>query len=115
MLVVVGASSCCRRMLLTIKFFGKRSPRLKWLRPLGPICACVVAIVAVVAGNLQDKGIKIVGHIPAGATGGNGGPTLCQGSTFPAGALYSLLGVHGTKRVCTMLHVRALYELTLQL
>lgn len=55
-------------MLLTIKFFGKRYPRLKWLRPLGPICACIVAIIAVVAGNLQNKGIKIVGHIPAGAT-----------------------------------------------
>lgn len=53
-------------MLLTIKFYGKRYPRLKWLRPIGPISACVVAIIAVVAGNLQDKGIKIVGNIPAG-------------------------------------------------
>lgn len=53
-------------MLLTIKYFGKRYPRLKWLRPLGPISACIVAIIAVVAGNLQNKGIKIVGHIPAG-------------------------------------------------
>jgi sulfate transporter 4 len=53
-------------MLLTIKFYGKRYPRLKWLRPIGPISACVVAIIAVVAGNLQDKGIRIVGHIPAG-------------------------------------------------
>lgn len=56
-----------RRMLLTIKYFGKRYPRLKWLRPLGPISACVVAIIAVVAGDLQNRGIKIVGHIPAGA------------------------------------------------
>lgn len=55
-------------MLLTVKYFGKRYPKLKWLRPLGPISACVVAIIAVVAGNLQDKGIKIVGHIPAGAS-----------------------------------------------
>jgi sulfate transporter 4 len=54
-------------MLLTIKFFGKRYPRLKWLRPLGPISACVIAIVAVVAGRLQERGIKTVGHIPAGA------------------------------------------------
>lgn len=57
---------CVYRMLLTIKYFGKRYPRLKWLRPLGPISACIVAIIAVVAGNLQNKGIKIVGHIPAG-------------------------------------------------
>jgi MFS superfamily sulfate permease-like transporter len=57
---------CCCRMLLTIKYYGKRYPRLKWLRPLGPISACLVAIIAVVAGNLQNKGIKIVGHIPAG-------------------------------------------------
>lgn len=56
-------------MLLTIKFYGKRYPRLKWLRPIGPISACVVAIIAVVAGDLQDKGIKIVGHIPAGRSG----------------------------------------------
>jgi hypothetical protein len=54
------------RFLLTLKYFGKRSPRLKWLRPLGPISACGIAITAVVAGQLQDKGIRIVGSIPRG-------------------------------------------------
>lgn len=67
---------CCR-MLLTIKYFGKRYPRLKWLRPLGPISACIVAIIAVVAGNLQNKGIKIVGHIPAGTPTWAGTEAAC--------------------------------------
>jgi hypothetical protein len=55
-------------MLLTMKYFGKRYPKLKWLRPLGPISACVIAIIAAVAGDLQNKGIRIVGHIPKGKT-----------------------------------------------
>jgi hypothetical protein len=53
-------------MLLTMKYFGKRYPKLKWMRPLGPISACVIAIIAAVAGDLQNKGIHIVGHIPKG-------------------------------------------------
>ncbi|KAF8066266.1 SULTR2 [Scenedesmus sp. PABB004] len=48
------------------QFFGKRSPQLKWLRPLGPISACAIAIVAVVAGGLQNRGIRTVGRIPTG-------------------------------------------------
>jgi MFS superfamily sulfate permease-like transporter len=54
------------RMLLTMKYYGKRYPKLKWMRPLGPISACIVAIIAAVAGDLQNKGIRIVGHIPKG-------------------------------------------------
>lgn len=49
-----------------MKYFGKRYSKLKWLRPLGPISACVIAIIASVAGDLQNKGIRIVGHIPKG-------------------------------------------------
>lgn len=58
------------RLLLTMKFFGKRYAKFKWLRPLGPISACVIAMVAVVAGRLQDKGIRIVGTIPKGGSAG---------------------------------------------
>eukprot|EP00775_Hariotina_reticulata_P010081 gene10081-10236_t len=58
--------SCLLTFLLTMKYFGKRYPSLKWLRPLGPISACAIAIIAVVAGRLQDKGIRIVGNIPRG-------------------------------------------------
>lgn len=53
-------------MLLTMKYYGKRHPKLKWLRPLGPISACVIAIIAAVAGDLEHKGIRIVGKIPKG-------------------------------------------------
>jgi sulfate transporter 4 len=56
-------------ILLTIRFFGQRHARLKWLRPLGPISVCIIGIIAVVAGGLQDRGIKIVGAIPAGGFG----------------------------------------------
>jgi sulfate transporter 4 len=53
-------------LMLLIKHCGKRYPRLKWMRPLGPITACVVGLVAVSAGNLTAKGIKVVGSIPKG-------------------------------------------------
>jgi phage-related minor tail protein len=35
---------------------------------LGPISACVIAIIAAVVGNLQNKGIAILGHIPKSDT-----------------------------------------------
>jgi MFS superfamily sulfate permease-like transporter len=53
-------------MLLTMKYYGKRYPKLKWMRPLGPISACVIAIIAAVAGDLENRGIRIVGKIPKG-------------------------------------------------
>lgn len=50
--------------------FASLAPSLllppRWLGALGPITACFVGIVAVVAGGLQNRGIKIVEKIPRG-------------------------------------------------
>jgi len=86
------------RFLLTLKYFGKRSPRLKWLRPLGPISACAIAITAVVAGQLQDKGIRIVGSIPRGDFSLTFSGTLALAATWAAVLksclLHSAKGLH---------------------
>ena len=51
-------------MLLVLKFLGKRHKKLRWLRTLGPMTACVIGIVAVAAGKIDKAGIKIVKNIP---------------------------------------------------
>lgn len=54
-------------MLITMKHLAKRFQKLAWLRPLGPITVCVIAIITVVIGNLDGKGlIRTVQHIPQG-------------------------------------------------
>lgn len=54
-------------MLITMKHLAKRFKKLAWLRPLGPITVCVIAIITVVIGNLDGKGlIRTVQHIPQG-------------------------------------------------
>ncbi len=45
---------------------GKRHQRLKWLRPLGPITACIIGLCAVFIGKVDTKGIKIIASIPKG-------------------------------------------------
>jgi MFS superfamily sulfate permease-like transporter len=53
-------------LLVALKMLAKRYKKAFWISALGPISACVIGIVAVVAGNLQNKGIKIVENIPKG-------------------------------------------------
>jgi sulfate transporter 4 len=61
---LLGTSSVI--MLLAMKHLGKTVPKLKWMRPLGPLTVTVVTIVLTVTLNLQDEGIPIVGYIPKG-------------------------------------------------
>jgi MFS superfamily sulfate permease-like transporter len=53
-------------LLVTLKMLAKRFKKAFWISALGPISACVIGIVAVVAGGLQNRGIKIVESIPQG-------------------------------------------------
>lgn len=48
---------------------SKNYPKLSWLRPLGPISVCIIAILAVVIGKLDKEGnelIRTVQHVPQG-------------------------------------------------
>lgn len=57
-------------LLITMKHLAKRFKKLSWLRPLGPITVCVIAIVTVVIGDLDGRGlIRTVRHIPQGVSG----------------------------------------------
>jgi MFS superfamily sulfate permease-like transporter len=60
--------------LISLKVLSKRVKKLHWIGALGPIMACAISIVAVVAGKLDKRGIKIVEKIPQGedATKGAG-------------------------------------------
>lgn len=57
-------------LLIFMKELGKKGgKKYKWLmfaRPLGPITAVVIAMLAVAIGNLDQKGIRTVGKIPEG-------------------------------------------------
>ena len=53
-------------MLLVMKEGGKRVKKLSWLRTLGPISACIIGLLAVIIGHVDEMGIKIVGTIPKG-------------------------------------------------
>lgn len=52
--------------LVSLKIVSKRVKKLHWIGAMGPILACAIGIIAVAAGNLQKKGIKIVEKIPHG-------------------------------------------------
>lgn len=55
-------------LLLAIKTTAKRIPRLRWIRPLGPLTVLILAIVIVVVGDLDGKElIKTVSSVPKGA------------------------------------------------
>jgi len=53
-------------LLVAMKEGGKRFKRLRWLRTLGPISACIVGLLAVIIGHVDDYGIRVVGNIPKG-------------------------------------------------
>jgi MFS superfamily sulfate permease-like transporter len=59
--------------LICLKLLSKRVKKLAWVGALGPILACAISIVAVVAGKLDQRGIKIVEKIPQGEAQGAGG------------------------------------------
>lgn len=52
--------------LIGLKVISKRVKKLHWLAALGPIMACAISIIAVVAGKLDRRGIKVVEKIPQG-------------------------------------------------
>lgn len=52
--------------LIILKIVSKRVKKLHWIGAMGPIMACGIGIAAVAAGNLQNRGIKIVEKIPQG-------------------------------------------------
>lgn len=52
-------------LLLAMKHCGKSYARCRWMRPAGPITACVISIICVYAG-VDKHGIRIVSHIPRG-------------------------------------------------
>lgn len=58
--------TCSVLMLVAMKHFGKTVPKLKWMRPLGPLTVTVVSIVLTYTLDLEAQGIPIVGHIPKG-------------------------------------------------
>ncbi|KXZ46976.1 hypothetical protein GPECTOR_39g470 [Gonium pectorale] len=53
-------------LLVAMKEIGKRSKRYRWLRPLGPISVCIIALCAVYIGHVDKKGIRTIGTIKKG-------------------------------------------------
>jgi len=64
---LMGCSSIL--MLLFFKHVGKTYPKYKWVRAAGPLFVTVLALVLVVALNLENRGIAVVGTIPKGFPG----------------------------------------------
>ena len=52
--------------LVGLKYLSRSYPKLKWMRPLGPLLITVLAIILQVAIDLEDRGMPIVGTIPRG-------------------------------------------------
>jgi MFS superfamily sulfate permease-like transporter len=56
-------------ILLALKKVAKRYPKLSWMRPLGPISVCAIAILTVVVERLDKQDaplIRTVRHVPQG-------------------------------------------------
>jgi sulfate transporter 4 len=54
-------------VLLSMKNVGKRFKKLAFLRAMGPITVCIVAVIVTVIGDLDGKGhVKTVKDIPQG-------------------------------------------------
>lgn len=53
-------------ILVVMKTIGKRSPKLKWVRAMGPLTVSALSIIITWVGGLDKKGIPIVGDIPKG-------------------------------------------------
>ncbi len=52
---------------LLAQYYAKRHKALRWLRPLGPITACVAGLLAVWLGGLDaGASLKMVGPISQG-------------------------------------------------
>lgn len=64
-------------LLVTLKNIGKKYPKLKFARALGPLVVVTISIILVVALNLDDRGIPVVEYIPKGL------PKLDVASWFP--------------------------------
>jgi sulfate transporter 4 len=96
-------------LMLLIKHCGKRYQRLKWLRPLGPITACIIGLVAVSAGNLTAKGIKVVGAIPKGlppVTVGQWAPVDNVGQLMPLALVVMLVDLLESTSIARALAVK---------
>lgn len=52
--------------LVSLKTIGKRYPKFSWVRAAGPLAVTAISIILVVALDLNEKGIPIVGAIPKG-------------------------------------------------
>mmetsp|Transcript_13724 Transcript_13724/g.40146 ORF Transcript_13724/g.40146 Transcript_13724/m.40146 type:complete len:507 (-) Transcript_13724:70-1590(-) len=52
--------------LLMMKNIGKKYPRFKWVRAMGPLTVTAFTILITWAGGLDEKGIPVVGDIPKG-------------------------------------------------
>jgi len=53
-------------ILLSLKRFSQISPKLKWIRPVGPFLVSILAIVLVFTLDLDERGVPIVDTIPKG-------------------------------------------------
>ncbi|WIA41485.1 hypothetical protein OEZ86_008861 [Tetradesmus obliquus] len=73
--------------LIGLKVISKRVKKLHWLAALGPIMACAISIIAVVAGKLDRRGIKVVEKIPQGL------PSPTIGWWAPVNNLGPMLGL----------------------
>eukprot|EP00892_Ulva_mutabilis_P007475 jgi/Ulvmu1/509/UM001_0517.1 len=102
-------------MLITMKHLAKRFKKLSWLRPLGPITVCVIAIVTVVIGDLDGKGlIRTVSHIPQGlpsATIKHWFPMHSFGKQMQTALLLFLVGFMESISIAKALARRHKYEI----
>jgi len=62
--------------LIVMRLVSKKVKKLHWIGALGPILACIISIIAVVAGQLENKGIKVVKNIPHGMASPSSGLLL---------------------------------------
>ena len=53
-------------LTLTLQELGKKYKALRWMRPLGPLTACIIGLCSVYIGHVDNYGIRIIGTIPAG-------------------------------------------------
>lgn len=61
---LIGMSSILA--LVGLKYIGKRFPKFKWVRAVGPLAVTCITIIISFAFSLDEKGIPVVGHIPKG-------------------------------------------------
>lgn len=66
-------------VLLGMKWLGKKYPRIKFVRALGPLTVTILGIITSAAANLKAKGWSLVGTIPSGFPS----PTVNQWSPIP--------------------------------